>query len=159
MVEKYVEQVGALVGNMLRYARAERPEPEPIDPAAVVQAVLERCESRAEMIGIAVKRDIAPDLESVTMDVTGIHSCLANLVANAINACAWGPDTDKEDRVRVAAAPREACGVVLSAVNNGKGIAPEDPAKLLRTSFTAKSIHGPRPHLGCGTALATDGSP
>ncbi|MBW2525259.1 MAG: PAS domain-containing protein [Deltaproteobacteria bacterium] len=142
MVAKYVEQVSALVSNMLRYAKAERPEPEPVAPASVVQAVLELYESRAEMIGIAVERDIAPDLEPVTMDATGIHSCLANFVANAIDACAWDPDTKKQHRIRVSAAPLEDGGVILSVTDNGKGIALEDQAKILCTSFTTKGIRG-----------------
>lgn len=142
MVEKYVEQVGALVSNMLRYAKAERPEPEPVDPVSLIASVLELYESRAEMIGITIERDIAPDLDPVTMDATGIHSCLANFLANAIDACAWDPDADKTHRIRVSAKPLPQGGVTIAVADNGKGIATEDQPKILRSSFTTKGIRG-----------------
>lgn len=142
MVEKYVEQVSSLVSNMLRYAKADRPDPEPVDPRSVLDSVLELYESRAEMIGITMAREISSNLEPVTMDATGIHSCLSNFVANAIDACAWDPDSDKDHRIVVSAEPRHDGGVVIAVRDNGKGIAPEDQPKILHTSFTTKGIRG-----------------
>lgn len=142
MVEKYIEQVSSLVQNMLSYAKAERPERETVAPADLIDEMLELYQSRASMIGIVLERDVADSLPPVVIDRKGMHGCLANLVANALDACAWDPSSDKEHAIQLRAQPRHGGGVAFEIADNGMGIRQENQRKLLRAMFTTKGIRG-----------------
>jgi signal transduction histidine kinase len=74
---------------------------------------------------------------------------VANLVANAIDACAWDPDLEKQHAVEICAAP-QAGGACIEVRDNGMGISPENQRKILQASFTTKGMRG----TGLGLLLA-----
>jgi hypothetical protein len=60
-----------------------------------------------------------------------------------MDACMWDPDAaDKDHRIVVAARAGAGGGVVFEVSDNGMGIAEENQAKVLATSFTTKGIRG-----------------
>ncbi len=142
MVRKYIDQVAALVKNLLRYAKARRPLREEVDARRLVTEMIELYQDKAGMIGIEVEATVADDLLTIWADPQTLHACLANLVANALDACAWDPDRDKQHRIILSASRGAAGGVKLEVEDNGIGIADENQEKILATLFTTKGIRG-----------------
>jgi signal transduction histidine kinase len=142
MVQRYIGQVAALVQNLLRFAKAEPPRREPVQPAELLERVVQLYESKAELVGIELCAEGARDLEPVPMDPDAMHACLTNLVGNAIDACTWDPDTDKAHRIELRALSRPEGGVVFEVSDNGMGISEENQPKILAVHFTTKGIRG-----------------
>ncbi len=142
MVKGYIEQVSVLVKNLLRYARAGSSERKEIEPAKITEDVIQLFETKAALTQIELQAEVEPDLAPLLLDPEAIHACLSNLVANALDACTWDPDSDKVHRivVRVMSGPRD--GVVFEVEDNGMGISDEHKAKILSAHFTTKGIRG-----------------
>ncbi len=142
MVEKYVEQVSSLVQNLLRYARAEKPKPERVTAKSLVDQVIELYGSKADLVGIELAGSVAPNLPELLVDPHALEAAVANLVSNAMDACTWDPDTDKEHHISVSAYIGEAGRVRLEVEDNGMGIADQDKKKILKAFFTTKGMRG-----------------
>ena len=141
MVKKYVEQVTALVQNLLRYARAKRPEREPVAPAELIAEVAELYESKAALVGIELAVEPEGELPILVVDREAIAASLTNLVSNAMDACTWDPDLDKQHRLGISAHHQDG-KVIFTVSDNGMGIADEDQHKILEAFFTTKGMRG-----------------
>jgi len=142
MVQRYIEQVASLVQNLLRYARAQEPIREAVEPAELVRRVIELYESKAELQGIELQGRADSALDPIQADPEALHACLTNLVANAMDACTWDPDTDKAHWIHLTATPRHEGGLVLTVQDNGMGISEENQRRVLSMHFTTKGIRG-----------------
>ena len=150
MVQKYLEQVSALVRNLLRYARASRPARTEVAPEALVAEVIQLYESKAALVGIGLEARVAAELPVLRVDREAIAASLTNLVSNSIDACTWDPDLDKPHRIVVSAALVLVDGaaepdpgwVRFEVADNGLGIAPGDQHKILQAFFTTKGMSG-----------------
>ncbi len=142
MVEKYIEQIGTLVHNLLRYTREDEAPREVADPGELAHDVAELYRSKAEMAYIELVVEVDDGLAPVEIDRGAIHASLANLVTNALDACQWDPAEDKEHRVTISARSRAGGGCTLAVEDNGMGISPENQARVLASSFTTKGIRG-----------------
>ncbi len=142
MVDKYIEQVSVLVKNLLRYAKATEPQRQRVDPAELLQDVVQLFASKAEMIGIDLDMDTKVEAPICWVDRDALHACLSNLVTNALDACAWDPNTDKQHCVMVRAEPLPDGGMAFVVSDNGMGISEDNQRKILNTSFTTKGIRG-----------------
>jgi len=142
MVEKYVEQVSALVKNLLRYARAEKPKPELVEPRTLIDQAVELYGSKADLIGIELEGSVDPGLPKLLIDPHAMSAAVANLVSNAMDACTWDPDTDKQHHIVVRACAGEGGRVRIEVGDNGMGIADADKSKILKAFFTTKGMRG-----------------
>ncbi len=142
MVHKYIEQVSVLVKNLLRYAKATEPQRQQVEPAELLQDVVQLFASKAEMIGISLDMELDAKAPSCWIDCNALHACLSNLITNALDACAWDPATGKKHRVVVRIEPLQNGGVAFEVSDNGMGISEENQHKILSTSFTTKGIRG-----------------
>jgi signal transduction histidine kinase len=142
MVEKYIAQVASLVKNLLRYARAEEPVREEVEPGALVRDVLELFESKAALVSVELVAEVEPSLESMELDREAMHASLANLLSNALDACVWDPDLDKQHRIVVSASALPGGGVAFAVADNGTGISEENQQRVLQAFFTTKGIRG-----------------
>ncbi len=142
MVDKYIEQIGSLVHNLLRYTRMDEDRREDVDPARLADDVVEMYRSRADLAGVDLVREDDGTAETIRVDRGAMHSCLANLVSNAIDACQWDPGTEKDHRVVVTVRQRPAGGCTFVVEDNGMGIGHDNQARVLASSFTTKGIRG-----------------
>jgi len=150
MTEGYLEQISGLVENILGYAKADGPRKQPVEPGALLEQLASRFADRADLAGAALEQDIAPELPSVELDLQMMEASLATLLANAVDACAWDPATDKAHRISLVARSGTEGGVILEVVDNGAGISEENQRKILAGRFTTKGIRG----TGLGLMLA-----
>ena len=63
-------------------------------------------------------------------------------MTNAIDACQWDPDVDKEHGILIQVRRGRAGGVAFEVSDNGPGIALENLGKVLSSSFTTKGLRG-----------------
>jgi len=142
MVQEYIQQVNALIRNLLQYARERAPTRELRDPGELAREMVRLYADKGLLVGVEVEAEVAPDLPKVAMDPQVMHACLANLVSNAMDACMWDPDDEKRHRVAIVARARDGGGVCFEVRDNGTGISTENQRRILQASFTTKGIRG-----------------
>ena len=142
MVRGYVDQVGALVGNLLRLARTEEPVLAEVAPGELVEEAVRLHLDKARQSGAALVEQVDEGLPPVRVDRDALAASLANLVTNALDACAWDLDLDKQHRVAVVARAGAGETVVFEVSDNGPGIPEEHQDKVLSAAFTTKGMRG-----------------
>lgn len=142
MVQRYIAQVGAMVRNLLRYAKTEEPLRTDVNPAELVNDVVSLFVDKADLVNITIEGQIDDGLTPLSLDRDALRGSLANLVENALDACMWDPDTDKKHQIVVSARQRKKGGVLLEIADNGPGIPKEFQKKVMASSFTTKGMRG-----------------
>ncbi len=140
-VQKNVSKISDLVLNMLSYSRKREPEPELCSPNEVAQEVFELMEETAKKANISFKKAFDPSIEPCYMDPTGIHRCLLNLVANAIDACVLDRDENKDHTVLIGTST-EKSEIRYRIRDNGMGMTDEVQEKLFDRFFSTKGSKG-----------------
>ena len=90
MVKNNIHRISDLVKDLLAYSKERRPQYEATDPNILAEEVCTLFEIKANEKSIAIERQFDPNLGkmvNVFLDQRGIHTCLSNLVSNAIDAC------------------------------------------------------------------------
>ncbi len=141
MVRNNINRVSALVKDLLNYSRARTPEFELIDPNGLAEEVCSLYEMRAQENHVRLTRDFEWDVEKVFMDQRGIHTCLANLVSNAIDAFT-GDNETKDREVIVRTRKREGGGITFEVADNGQGMDEKTKAKVFSSFFSTKGSRG-----------------
>ena len=142
MVQAYIEQVKTMVQNLLRYAKAVEPSREMVCPNDLMDDVIRLFESKAALLNIELLCCKELELKPISLERDAIHACLTNLVSNAMDACTWDPDSDKQHSISVSSRERAGGGVAFEVIDNGMGIPEENQKKVLASFFTSKGIRG-----------------
>jgi signal transduction histidine kinase len=110
-----------------------------VDPKSLVQEIIDLYKDIATQSGIELKADLSHRVRRAPLDPDGIHTCLTNLVSNAIDACQLGKQKGSEVVVTV----RDSGGrLVFEVSDNGSGIDYEIKKKIFTTFFTTKGGEG-----------------
>ena len=131
MMESEAARCGDVVRNMLLFSRESpaRFAEEPLGP------VIERClmllRHQAELLGVAIEGETAPDLPPIVCDAGQIEQMLLALMMNGLEATSAGGS------VRVSAGSEQG-GVALEVADTGGGIPPEDQTRIYEPFFTTK---------------------
>ncbi|MFV0423140.1 response regulator [Oleidesulfovibrio sp.] len=154
MLRNDVARVRDLTINLLNLSRPAELDPQPADPASVAQEVVRLLATRTNEAGATLTCDEEASghhpadgqspLSATALpvfDQSAIHSCLMNLVVNAIDAVADAVATgllqrgDGRITIAVTATPVVVRWTVL---DNGSGIPAEAAAALEKGRFTTK---------------------
>lgn len=146
MVRTNMERIARLSLEMLDYARGESRRREAISVNAVVSDVCQALEKRAQEEGIRLERELECDLPFIFGDAEAFHSCVLNLVTNAMEA--FGEES-VDKRVKVRAFVESNRSLVVEVTDTGRGIAPEVQDRIFRPLFTTKGARG----TGLGLAI------
>jgi signal transduction histidine kinase len=140
MVKNNVEKVSELVKGILYASKEREPEYTEIDPAKLLAEICDLYEERARSEGIELIRAFDSELGPCLLDPASIHSALANLVANAVEACR------KVDRSRARHVTVRGCveseRLFLQVGDNGSGMPEEVKEKLFSKFFSTKGSKG-----------------
>ncbi len=142
MVERNIHKVSDLVLDLLSYSKEREPEYEIYNPNIIADEVCDLMESKAKEYDIDLIRDIDREMGEIYLDPKGIHSCLLNLVSNAIDACVFDLDTQKQWYVKVRTRRENKSGVVFEVIDNGCGMGEETQSKLFAEFFSTKGTRG-----------------
>jgi PAS domain S-box-containing protein len=142
MVEKNIDQISNIVMDMLVYSKERKPQHQAVDPNALVMDVLELMKERAEVSGVSLVHDLSSGLGTVSMERTGIHRCLLNLVSNAIDACTLEGIMEGNGVVTVKTDKQEGWGVRFQVTDNGTGMSEDTKKELFTGFFSTKGYKG-----------------
>lgn len=149
LVCQAADQMDALIRDLLDVNRLDAGRlaisPQPLDPATLLLESLQTLRPLVEARGIDLDLQIETGLPKVMADRERIQQTLSNLVGNAIK---FSPNGSKIAVV----IRRDKQGVVISVVDNGKGIAPEQLPRVFDRYW--QSSRTDRQGAGLGLAIA-----
>lgn len=149
LVCQAADQMDALIRDLLDVNRLDAGQlaiaAQPVDPATLLLESLQTLRPLVEARGIDLDLQIGTGLPKVMADRERIQQTLSNLVGNAIK---FSPNGSKIAVV----IRRDADGVVISVVDNGKGIAPEQLPRVFDRYW--QSSRTDRQGAGLGLAIA-----
>ena len=146
LVKKNINRVSKMTKEMLSLASTAPPDFEVCSLNDIVEEVCEPFVEEAKRRGISLVLELDPSLTQVTVDPDGIHTCLLNLVTNAIEAF---PEDTSGGQVTVSSRDEGEAGVHLQVRDTGEGMSEELRERVLENLFTTKGARG----TGLGLAI------
>jgi signal transduction histidine kinase len=127
------------VKDFLSFSKGRLPVLKMIDPAELVAEIVGLYKDVAAQSGIELKSEIDGKLKPAPLDADGIHTCLTNLVSNAIDACVMSEKKGNEVVISVSEGRDK---LIFEVSDNGSGIDYEIKKKIFTTFFTTKGGEG-----------------
>jgi signal transduction histidine kinase len=139
ILERNFDKTTSLVKDFLSFSKGRLPKLKMVAPSDLVLEIVGLYKDIAAQSGIELRADIAPKLKNAPLDPDGIHTCLTNLVSNAIDACHMGEQKGSEVVIRVEDRRNK---LVFEVTDNGSGIDYDIKQKIFTTFFTTKGGEG-----------------
>ena len=146
LVRKNINRVSKMTKEMLSLASTAPPAFEVCSLNEIVEEVCELLAEEISRRGISLVLELDRSLPQVTVDPDGIHTCLLNLVTNAIEAF---PEDTSGGQVTVSSRDEGEAGVHLQVRDSGEGMSEELLERVLENLFTTKGARG----TGLGLAI------
>jgi len=146
LVGKNINRISMMTLDMLSYARSSPPVRRSCSLNDIVNEVCELMEEKAKERQVKLIRDLDPSVPLVKVDAEGIHSCLMNLVTNAIEAF---PETSSGGQITVASRDEAETGVSLQVKDTGRGMTKELQEQVFEYLYSTKGARG----TGLGLAI------
>ena len=112
MLEEDIGRISSFVKEFLEFAKGRQPSVQMIQPNDVARKVVDHYRERAARSGVEIRLDLG-NLREAPMDEEGLHTCLTNLVLNAIDACVMSTSGPHEVKVST----REERGALIFEVS------------------------------------------
>ena len=142
MVEGNLEKISNLSLDLLNYGRYSDVTLTRGDPNKPAKEVVELMASRAKDSHVELKLELCGELAPLYFDPAGIHSCLLNLVGNAIDACLATDDSATSGLVTVRTKKSPEWGVEYQVSDTGCGMDNEIQGKIFQSFFSTKGTGG-----------------
>ncbi len=136
MLEENVTRISHFVKEFLDFAKGREAVVAVVDPNQPVREVVELFMERAAQSGVQLLVELDDSISPAPLDGDGIHTCLANLISNAIDACTFSEST-RESVVHVFS-HEEDDTLVYVVVDNGQGMDYEVSKKVFSKFFSTK---------------------
>lgn len=141
IVQNNVAKISDLVMDMLTYSREREPELESCSLNDIAQDVIDLMEEKAKESNVKLVSDFDPSIEMCFLDPAGLHRCLLNLVTNAIDACVFDDNREKDWSVVIKTRKKED-EVQFDVADNGMGMTEEIQEQIFERFFTTKGSKG-----------------
>ena len=139
ILEKNFDKITSLVKDFLSFAKGRLPEVRKVDPNKLVTDIVELYHDTALQAGIKLVCKTDSKIGQAPIDPDGIHTCLTNLVSNAIDACMMS----EKKNLQIVLAVKETDDILIFEVSdNGMGMDYNIKKKLFTTFFTTKGGGG-----------------
>ena len=143
MVRDGVEMASRLVQDILLISKGRTPDYRSVSPLELADQVLALFQKRAADLGVELcLAQPESGMEPIVVDPSAIHTALANVVSNGLDACASvkGPGA-RRVLLRVVELPQER-SVAFQVEDNGVGVPPEIQEKLFGEMVSTKGSAG-----------------
>jgi signal transduction histidine kinase len=139
MLDRNVERITTLVKGFLTYSKKHVAVMELVDPRELAREVFSLYHAAATRDGVTLLFEPGEGIAGAMMEASGVHTCLANLVSNAIDAC----KASKKAGCTVSLQVREGDGTIVFEVEDtGCGMDAEIRGKVFTSFFTTKGLGG-----------------
>jgi signal transduction histidine kinase len=136
MLQNNIAKISSVVKEYLQFARGSEIQVDLADPVEIAREVIGLFRDLAEQSGIKLKANLLNDIRPAPLDAEGIHTCLANLVSNAIDAC----NVSDKVRKKIELSCYEIGGTIVYEVkDNGAGMDYEVKKRIFSNFFTTKA--------------------
>ncbi|UCD79736.1 MAG: hybrid sensor histidine kinase/response regulator [Desulfobacterales bacterium] len=142
MVEANLEKIKNLSLDLLNYGKYADVTFTLADPNKPAREVVELMASRAKESNVELKLELSDELQPLHCDPAGIHSCLLNLVGNAIDACLETASSAKPRVVAVRTAKPADWAAEYQVSDTGSGMDDEVQGKIFQSFFSTKGTKG-----------------
>ncbi len=135
-MQENIGRISTFMKEFLDFAKGRHIVTRSTPPGAPAREVIALYRESAEQAGIRLEADIEAGIAPAPLDAEGIHTCLANLVSNAIDACMLA---EREPPFRVSVSVRDEEGALVYEVrDDGQGMDYEVSRKVFSKFFTTK---------------------
>jgi len=136
MLKEDMARMTSFVQEFLEFARGRTPQVQLIDPNEPAREVLSLFQDTARLQGIEIRANLREDIPRAFMDKEGIHTCLANLVSNALDACQV---SDKPSRNVVLSTSEREGTLIFKVADDGMGMDYDIKKKVFTRFFSTKA--------------------
>jgi len=143
MLKQDMNRMTSFVREFLEFAKGRTAEVQRVDPNEPAREVFALFRDAARRKGVEIRANFQEDMPPALLDREGIHTCLANLVSNALDACEV---SDKPNRHVVLSTSDRGGRLVYEVADDGVGMDYEIRKKIFSRFFSTKST-------GKGTGL------
>ncbi len=147
MIKRNVGRTSNLVMDLLSYAKEREPRYEICDPNEIAEDVCGLVQDKALENSVEIIKEFDHNIGEISMDPDTIHEVLLNLMSNAVDACLFDENMDKNWLVRLAITPEKGNLIRFDVTDNGAGMDEEVMEKLFTSFFSTKG------HRGTGLGL------
>lgn len=142
MVKGNVDKIKNLSLDLLNYGKSSGAVPRLCDPNIPAAEVVNLMKPAALEKNICLKADLSEDLKPLCFDPEGMHRCILNLVANAVDAGTDENISERAKEVTVRTSKREGWGVEYQVIDNCGGMPEEIKNKIFKNFFSTKGSFG-----------------
>jgi signal transduction histidine kinase len=142
MIEGNLEKIKNLSLDLLNYGKYADVAFIRGDPNKPAREVVELMASKAKESSVELKLELCGQLQPLHFDPAGIHSCLLNLVGNAIDACLETDSSAKSKLVTVRTQKSPEWAVEYQVSDTGSGMDSEVQGKIFQSFFSTKGTRG-----------------
>jgi signal transduction histidine kinase len=135
MLESNISKISSFVAEFLSFAKGSDPKLELVEPVEIAEQVVSLYSETARQSGIELVGSFPGRVKKAKMDPAGIHTALANLVSNAIDACLV---SDRGDRKVVLSCYERGDTIYYKVEDNGCGMDYDVKKKIFTSFFTTK---------------------
>ena len=147
MIKRNVGRTSNLVMDLLSYAKEREPEYENCHPNQIAEDVCGLVQDKARENDVAIIEEFDNTIGEVSMDPNTLHEVLLNLMSNAVDACLFDENMDKNWQVRLVTTKEKGGRIRFDVSDNGAGMDEEVMQKLFTSFFSTKG------HRGTGLGL------
>jgi signal transduction histidine kinase len=133
--------------DLLSYAKEREPRYEICDPNEIAEDVCGLVQDKALENSVEIIKEFDNTIGEISMDPDTIHEVLLNLMSNAVDACLFDENMDKNWQVRLVTTKEKGNLIKFEVVDNGAGMDEEVMEKLFTSFFSTKG------HRGTGLGL------
>ncbi|MEW6351198.1 MAG: ATP-binding protein [Thermodesulfobacteriota bacterium] len=141
MVLLNFDKISHIVKDILYCSKEREPDFQRIKPNRIVHDIYDLYRETAAKYGIKIELDLDERIEEAVLDPSGLHTVLANLVSNAMDACKidlWKDSHLVEIRTRLG----EGRSLVVEVADNGIGIDKDTKTHVFEDFFSSKAGEG-----------------
>jgi PAS domain S-box-containing protein len=135
MLENNISKISSFVTEFLSFAKGSEPELELVEPIEIAEQVVSLYSETARQSGIELVGSFPRRVKKANMDPAGIHTALANLVSNAVDACLV---SDHRDLKVVLSCYERGDTIYYKVEDNGCGMDYDVKKKIFTSFFTTK---------------------
>lgn len=139
VLERNFEKTTALVKDFLSFAKGRLPRVKLLNPNDLITEVVDLYQDTTLKMGISFVCDLQKRIPQVPLDPDGIHTCLTNLISNAIDACQMSEKSGRHVTLRTRLVNEI---LTFEVEDDGLGMDYEVKQKVFTTFFTTKGGGG-----------------